>query len=58
MSITSWCCYDAKADEVIGVWDTYEQAETYFDDHCDLFEGHLQLFPWFEYCLTQPSPLS
>ena len=57
-NLVSWCVYDAMTDEVIGVWHTYEQAETYFDDHHDLYEGHLQLFPWSEYCLTQPTHLS
>ena len=55
MHINSWCVYDAKTDEVIGVWDTYNQAETYFDDHVDLFEGYLQLFPWAECTFDQPS---
>jgi hypothetical protein len=57
MQTTSWCVYDAKADEVIGVWNTYSDAEIYFDDHVDLFEGHLQLFPWAEYTVTQPLSL-
>lgn len=55
MANIQWCVYDVKVDEVIGVWNTYEDAEVYYNDHVDLFEGHLQLFPWDEFCI--PSAL-
>ena len=58
MQITSWAVYDAKVDELIGVWDKYADAEIYFNDHVDLFEGYLQLFPWAEMCWSTPSTLS
>lgn len=57
MDNNSWCVYDAATDEVIGIWDTYKQAEGYFADHHDLFDGYLQLFPWAEYTVTQPFAL-
>tara|TARA_R100001443_G_scaffold66444_1_gene75503 strand:+ start:154 stop:312 length:159 start_codon:yes stop_codon:yes gene_type:complete len=40
-----WSVYDVAADDIIGVWNSYEDAEMFWLDHQHLTNINWQLFP-------------
>ena len=47
--MTAWAVYDNKADDIVGVWNTYEDADSFLFENAgndDLWA----IFPWLE-CL-------
>jgi hypothetical protein len=58
MNVMKWSVYDNSTDDVIGVWNKYEQAATFWLDHLSE-NGELNadwhLFPWMEVnCIINP----
>ena len=40
-----WCVYDLDNDHVIGIWNSYEAAESFWADALDTMETNWAVFP-------------
>lgn len=43
-----WTVYDNTTDEVIGIWNKYEHAVNFWNDHIYIKDTNWELFPWIE----------
>ena len=48
--MTAWAAYDNRADEVIGVWNTYEEADNFLSDNMSADDIWV-VFPYMELIL-------
>ena len=46
----SWCVYDCKADEVIGVWLSLDDANMFYFEN-EGADDTWGVFPWEEVCV-------